>query len=569
MDIYEILKNDTIRIISSLYEELDLSILKNLTIETPKNSNFGQLATNAAMLVAKIIKTNPNIIAEKLKDHMNQIDYIDSISVEGSFINFILKRKFWYIALQCILDKKDDYGKNNIGKNEKVNLEFVSANPTGLMHVGHTRGAIYGDALANLLKNSGFDVIKEFYINDAGEQINILCESAYVRYQEFVLDKKIPIPEGLYPGEYLIDTGKKLYEIFGEKLLKLDRKNCNEIISDIILDDMLILIKQDLEQLGVKHDVFFSEKTLHKNHEIDKAIEKLKSIDLIYEGELEAPKGKLSADWQKRYQLLFRSTKYGDDADRPLKKDNESWTYFASEIAYVENKIARGFKQLIFIFGADHGGYIARTKAIVEALGGGEVECNIKICQLVKFLENGLPIKMSKRKGTFTSAREVIKEVGADVIRFVMLTRKNDIELEFDLEKSKEQSKDNPVFYVQYAHVRCNSLLEKVKLDYINAKLDLLNLEVELDLIRFLTSYPHILKSAALAYEPHRIAFYLINLASKFHSLWNYSGYDGDYRFIIEDNNEVTAARLYLAACVKQVIKNGLSIIGISTIQRM
>jgi arginyl-tRNA synthetase len=571
MDIYEILKKEIISSIALLYKEIDLLDIKNLTVEVPRNPEFGELSTNAAMILAKLLKENPRNIALKLKEHLNEIPYVDQITIEGSgFINFILTKNIWYDNLRSILSEKDSYGRNNIGANSKVNLEFVSANPTGLLHIGHTRGAIYGDALANLLKFSGYNVIKEFYVNDAGEQIKNLVESAFLRYREFIEKKPIPIKEGLYPGEYLIQTGEKLYKQFDDKLLTLEKNELYNSISEIVVNDMLDLIKQDLKDLNVFHEIFFSEKTLHLNNKIDQVIEKLKSIGLIYEGQLEAPKGKATEDWTQRKQLLFKSTNYGDDVDRPLKKADGSWTYFASEIAYVQNKIDRGFTNLIFIFGADHGGYIARTKSLVCALGNNQITCDIKISQLVKFLQNGIPVKMSKRKGTFTSAREVIEEVGSDVVRFMMLTRKNDIELEFDLEKVKEQSKDNPVFYVQYAHVRCFSLIEKANTNYSKADLKYLTLDIEIDLIRFLLSFPHLVKGAALTREPHKIAFYLISLASKFHSLWNYSDMNGlTYRFIIDGDDELTLARLYLVDCVKQVLKNGLNIIGVDPIDRM
>lgn len=569
MDIYELLKNDIISNLTSIYKDLDFVSIKNLTVESPKNNQFGELSTNAAMVIAKVVKENPKDIAEKIKEQMQLIDYINSISVEGNgFINFILKKDIWYKALGYILTEKQDYGKNNIGRNTKVNLEFVSANPTGLLHIGHTRGAIYGDTLSNLLKFCGFDVTKEFYVNDAGGQIKVLADSAYIRYREFVENTKIPIPEGLYPGEYLIPTGKKLYEEFKNTLLNIDPNKRYEIISKRAIEDMIELIKQDLHDLNIVHDIFFSERILHSNNEIEDAINLLKSIELVYEGELEPPKGKLEKDWRSRKQLLFKSTKYGDDVDRPLQKSDGSWTYFASEIAYVQNKIKREFGSLIFIFGADHSGYVTRTKSIVSALSNNKIECEIKICQLVKFLQNGLPVKMSKRKGIFASVRDVLEEVGSDVIRFIMLTRKNDMDLEFDLEKSKEQSKDNPVFYVQYAHVRCFSLIEKTQLNYEKVELKNLTLDIEIDLIRFLTSFPHIIKSAALSKEPHRVVFYLINLASKFHSLWNHEENGKSYRFLIEDN-QVSMSRIFLASCVKQVLANGLKIIGIDPINKM
>ena len=571
MDIYYLLKQDIEKILLTQYPHLEFEKVRHFVVEEPKNEKYGDLSTNIALVSAKSLQTTPFQIAHILIPLLEEIDYINTVSIEGGgFINFTIENHMWYKILTSVLSDSTYFGKSDIGKNLEVNLEYVSANPTGPLHIGHTRGAIYGDALAGLLKFTGFNVTKEYYINDAGGQIAILTQSLYLRYLEIVHQKSLDLPPGFYPGQYLIDAAQQLYEQYVDSLERMTESERSTIIKAFALKSMMKLIKDDLNALNIKHDIFFSEQNLHDSQSVSEAIAKLEKLGLVYKDILEPPKGKLPEDWVPREQLLFRSSDFGDDVDRPLTKEDKSWTYFASDIAYAENKIQRGFKLLIYILGADHGGYVARTKAIINALSQNQVQCNIKLCQLVKFVENGKPLKMSKRRGVFASARDVIQEVGGDVVRFIMLTRKNDIELEFDIVKTKEQSKDNPVFYVQYAYVRSRSLLAKIdKTILYSADLELLSNKPEMELIKTIASFPNMIKYSAIACEPHRVAFYLINLASKFHTLWNYSEDGKFYRFIVENDKDITASRLYLVRAVQQTIKNGLSIIGINPLERM
>ena len=571
MDIYYLLKQDIEKILLTQYRHLEFKKVRHFVVEEPKNEKYGDLSTNVALVSSKLLKTSPHNIAEALKPLLTKIDYIQSVSIAGAgFINFVIKHNIWHKMLESVLQEGSNFGKSDIGHDLKVNLEYASPNPTGPMHIGHTRGAIYGDTLANLLQFTGFNVIKEYYINDAGGQIQILTQSLYWRYLEIVSKKKLEMKEGFYPGAYLIDVAKDLYDKYHDKLQHINASDRNDIIKNCAVQSMMSLIKDDLHLLNIKHDIFFSEQTLYDSNAIENSIAKLEKLDLVYRDKLEPPKGKLPSNWKPREQRLFRSSNFGDDVDRPLTKEDNSWTYIASDIAYADNKIQRGFNLLIYILGVDHIGYISRLKSALNALSNNEVKCDIKLCQLVKFVENGKPLKMSKRQGVFTTARDVIKEVGGDVVRFIMLTRKNDIELEFDIVKTKEQSKDNPVFYVQYACVRCCSLLAKIDKKILdNADLGLLYKKPEIELIQIIASFPNMIRNSSIACEPHRIAFYLIHLASKFHTLWNYSENGQFYRFIIENDNNITASRLYLVRAVQQVLKNGLDIIGITPLERM
>ncbi|MDF2965906.1 MAG: arginine--tRNA ligase [Rickettsiaceae bacterium] len=577
MDIYHKLKAAINKVITNLYvgETLDL---KAITVESPKDPLHGDLATNAAMVLAGQLKKSPREIASILKGALNDLGYISHIEIAGpGFINFTLKPSVWQETIDEILKLGEKYGDSSVGENKKYNVEFVSANPTGPMHIGHARGAVYGDALSRLLKKAGYQVEKEFYMNDYGGQIDVLARSAFIRYLECATGEKQNIPEGLYPGGYLIPVGEALFKKYGSSLITASEEEYLPVIKEVAIAAMMELIKQDLADLNIKHDIFFSEKSLHSSGEIEKSVAELTSKDLVYKGMLEAPKGMLPEDWEEREQILFKSTNFGDDQDRALQKSNGQWSYFAADVAYTKNKIDRGFDSLILILGADHGGYIKRLEAVAKAYNP-LVKLDVKICQLVNFIKDGEPVKMSKRAGNFTTVRDVINEVGRDIIRFIMLTRKNDAVMDFDLDKVKEQSKDNPVFYVQYAHVRTKSILENAKSqldtaykDFENSNYDLalLESEEEMHLIKTLASWPKTVESAALHAEPHRIAFYLQNLAAEFHALWNLGKEKEYYRFIITDNEKLTSARLALAKAIQLVIRSGLGVLGVEPLDRM
>ncbi len=576
MNIFNRLKHDVIEIGMQIYP--NQSVLELANIEIPKDNLHGDVSTNIAMIIASKENKNPKEIAIKFKEKLSSLPYIATIEIAGSgFINFILKAEIWHGAVYDILKDPDKFFSVNIGANKSVNIEYVSANPTGPMHIGHARGAVYGDALAKLLSKTGYKVTKEYYVNDAGAQIVALAKTAFLRYKEVLTGEKIALEDGFYPGEYLINVGVKLVDKFSDKLLHMDWQESYEIIKDFVVQEMLNLIKADLRDLGIEHDVFLYEQSLHDSGEVENVIEFLTNINMIYDGELEAPKGKLDENWIPRSQQLFKSTSFGDVQDRPIKKSDCSWTYLASDLAYAKNKIDRKFDHLIYVLGADHSGYIKRIEAIVKALSS-EVTIDVKICQLVNFVENDIPIKMSKRSGSFTTVKEVTDLLGKDIIRFMMLTRKNDAILDFDLEKVTHQSKENIVFYVQYAFVRTLSILSKasdlLKDDYQKFlddeyDLSLLSLEEEIDLMKLLASWPRILESAAKHFEPHRIAFYIINIAAKFHSMWNLGKENNDYRFVIEDNVPLTLARLALVKAIQKILYEGFDIIGVSHLTKM
>lgn len=584
MNIFQQLKEDVVRLGRQIYD--DPECLESISIEIPKEIMHGDLSTNAALIIAAKTGQKPRETALAFKEKLAQIPYIAHIEVAGQgFINLTIKADKWHECLRGILNHEGhiyilDSGlrRNDNGKQHKINVEYVSANPTGPMHIGHARCAVYGDALAVMLERCGFNVTKEYYVNDAGGQINDLLETALLRYEEALSGAKVKIPEGLYPGEYLIETGKRLLREFGRKLLDMPKPEQHKTVKKIVIEEMLDIIKADLKELNIEHDLFFSETSLHESGKIAKIVEELKKDGLIYEGTPPPPKGKIDENWQERRQLLFKSSAYGDDQDRPVTKTDGSWTYFAADLAYAKDKIERGFDTLIYILGADHGGYVKRINAVVQAISKGRVECNVKICQLVNFVENGTPVKMSKRAGNFTTVKDVIEAVGKDVIRFMMLTRKNDADLDFDLEKVKEYSRDNPVFYAQYAYVRTVSILANgrettplayEKLNNGEFDLSLLDSEEEIRLIKTLTAWEKILEGAVKHYEPHRIAFYLLNLAAKFHSLWNLGKENNDYRFILEDNIELTAARLALTTGVQKILRSGFEIIGVTPMKKM
>lgn len=548
-----------------------------VAVEPPRDAAHGDMATNAAMVLAKPSGLQPRVIAEALAARLMQDPRIAGADVAGpGFLNFRLDPAVWHTLLRAALTQGVDYGRSTLGQGLRVNVEFVSANPTGPMHVGHVRGAVFGDALARLLAFTGWDVTREYYINDGGAQVDVLARSAYERYRE-ANGLEPEIREGLYPGDYLIPVGEALKAKYGASLLEQPESVWLTDVRDFASAMMMEEIRNDLRVLGVEMDVYSSEKALYGTGEIEAAIDTLRSMGLIYEGTLEPPKGKEPDDWEPRVQTLFRSTAHGDDVDRPVKKSDGSWTYFAPDIAYHYNKVRRGFDALIDIFGADHGGYVKRMKAAVSALSNGRVPLDIKLIQLVKLYKNGEPFKMSKRAGTFVTLRDVVEQAGADVTRFVMLTRKNDAALDFDFDKVLEQSKDNPVFYVQYANARINSVLRKARdagLDVtdaalLSADLSILTHEAELAMARKIAEWPRLVEIASRNNEPHRVAFYLYELASDFHGLWNRGNDDGSLRFIQEGDPATSQAKIALARSVSVVICSGLGILGVTPVEEM
>ena len=577
MNIFDILKQQISRIAEEKFDYIPNQ--NQLSVELPKEISHGDLSTNIAMIIAKPLKKSPMEVASLIKEEIEKISYIKNAQVAApGFINLNLKKEIWSDILSEILKLGDNFGDNNLGNDEKINIEFLSTNPTGPMHIGHSRCAIYGDALANLMIKSGYKVTKEFYINDAGAQITALAKSAYIRYLEASGEVISEIPEGLYPGDYLIPVGVKLFELYGDSLEKMEEEERLEIVKEIAVSSMMELIKSDLEKLGVVYDVYFSERKLHQEKKIENIINKLQQRGVIYRGVLPPPKGKVSDDWKPREQLLLKTTEFGDDVDRSMQKANGEWTYAAADVAYMENKIERGFKKITMVLGADHLGYKKRMQATAFALAEDEVEFEIKFCQLVSFFKNGQPFKMSKRLGTFITVEDVLEEVDKDLVRFVMLTRRNDQVLDFDLEKVKEQSKDNPAFYVQYANARVNSILNianQQNPEYLNRlnngsyNLDLLDREEELFLIKMMASWPKIVELSCIHQEPHRIAFFLIEFASHFHSFWSKGNEDSTLRFILENDFEKTLSRLALAKAITVVISSGLKIFNVLPIEKM
>jgi len=540
----------------------------NVAVEPPRDALHGDMATNAAMVLAKPSGKKPRDIADALADRLRGDARVASADVAGpGFLNLRLAGDVWTGLVQGILSTPD-YGRSTMGQGARINVEFVSANPTGPMHVGHARGAIFGDALADLLDFAGYDVTREYYINDGGAQVDVLARSAFARYRE-ACGESFEIGEGMYPGEYLVSVGRALKDRYGDTLLDKGEQDWLPEVREIATDLMMAMIRDDLAALGVEMDRYFSEKSLYDTGLIEAAINELDEKGLIYRGTLEPPKGKLPEDWEPREQTLFKSTDYGDDVDRPIKKSDGSWTYFAPDIAYHYDKVKRGYDQLIDVFGADHGGYVKRMKAAVGALSDNTVPLDVKLVQLVKLYKNGEPFKMSKRAGTFITLRDLVEQAGADVARFHMLTRKNDAPLDFDFAKVLEQSKDNPVFYVQYAHARVCSVLRKAAEQGI-ALTDTPNLtdDAELALARKLADWPRQVEIAAKGHEPHRIAFYLYDLASDFHALWNKGNDKPELRFL-QDDPAASAAKIALPRAVSVVISSGLGILGVTPAEEM
>jgi len=551
-----------------------------VVVEPPRDASHGDMATNAAMVLAKEARAKPRDLAEKFAEKLRAVDLIAAVDIAGpGFINLTLKPQVWADALRTVLREGAEYGASGIGKAEKVNVEYVSANPTGPMHVGHCRGAVFGDALSSLLQFAGYDVTREYYINDAGAQVDVLARSAFLRYREALGEDIGEMPEGLYPGDYLVPVGEALAKEYGDKLRAMSENTWLPIVRLKAVDMMMAMIKTDLAALNIKHDVFFSERSLIEtgNNKVAETIDFLRAKGDVYEGSLPPPKGKPVDDYEDREQTLFRATAFGDDVDRPLIKSDGSYTYFGSDIAYHKSKFDRGSSNLVDVWGADHGGYIKRVQAAVKAVTSGKAALDVKIVQLVKLLRDGEPVKMSKRSGEFVTLREVVDEVGSDAVRFMMLFRKNDAVLDFDLAKVIEQSKDNAVFYVQYGHARGHSIFKNAREVFPDlpeddgaraawlgdAKVERLTDPAELSLLKLLALYPRMIEAAAVAHEPHRIAFYLYDLASEFHALWT-RGRDLPYlRFIINNDAEITKARLAMVQGVVSVLVSGLAILGV------
>lgn len=580
MDVFALFAARVSNALSVLYPEVGADLLARIVVEPPRDSAHGDLSTNAAMVVAKPLGKNPREVATTLAEHFGKDPDVTAVEVAGpGFINFRLATPIWHQVLRSIAQQGDDYGRSTLGQGEAVNIEYVSANPTGPMHVGHTRGAVFGDTLAALMAYSGYEVAREYYINDAGSQIDTLARSTFLRYRE-ALGETIEIPPGFYPGDYLIPVGQALKEEFGDSLLSKPEPEVTALVKDRVLAAMLELIKADLAKLNIHHDVFFSERTLHgQGGAIDTTLDWLRQEGMIYEGRLEPPKGKTPDEWEDREQTLFRATDYGDDVDRPLIKSDGSYTYFAADIAYHRNKFLRGFKHMINVLGADHSGYVKRLQAATKAVSLNAADMDVRICQLVRLMKNGEPFKMSKRSGDLVTLADVVDEVGADATRFMLLFRRNDAAMDFDFALVKEQTRDNPVFYVQYAHARAYSIFKTANRDLpaldlspealAKAEIELIQTPEELDLVRVLAAWPRTVTAAAVAHEPHRIAFYVHDLAGAFHSFWAKGKDDVSLRFVNADDPKLTLARLALVDAVRQVLVNGLAILGVSALTEL
>ncbi len=559
--------------------------VSRIQVEPPREATHGDIATNAAMVLAKGLGKNPLELANAIRDELKKHDVVaDAVVAKPGFINLTLVPGAWTQELRRAVSAGQDYGRSDIGASVPVNVEYVSANPTGPMHVGHCRGAVFGDALASLLDFTGFKVTREYYINDAGAQVDVLARSAFLRYREALGENIGAIPEGLYPGDYLKPVGETLAAEYGDKLKAQPEAQWLLVVRAKSIAMMMEEIRGDLAALNVKFDVFFSERSLiaGATDRVAETIEWLRTRGYVYEGRLPPPKGALPDDWEDREQTLFRSTDFGDDVDRALKKSDGSYTYFASDIAYHRSKIERGFRTLIDVWGADHGGYIKRMQAAVAALSDRKAELDVKVVQLVRLLRSGEPVKMSKRAGEFVTLREVVEEVGPDAVRFMMLFRKNDAALDFDLAKVLEQSRDNPVFYVQYGHARAQSVFRNARAAFPDLPADLMAADAlsdapverlsdpaELALMRRIALYPRIVEAASLAHEPHRIAFYLFELASEFHALWTQGNASPHLRFIIQDDRQLTKARLVLVQSVATVLASGLALLGVKAPNEM
>ena len=581
---FEYMRDCVVEILSALAASGALPSDTNfdrVSVEPTRDPKHGDVATNAAMVLAKPAGLKPHDLAAQIVAGLLKNEAVTSAEIAGpGFINIVLSDDFWHARLGEVLDAGTAYGTSTKGQGQKINIEYVSANPTGPMHVGHGRGAVIGDVLANLVAKAGYDVTKEYYINDAGAQVDVLARSLHHRYLEALGEEVDDIPDGYYPGGYLIDVGKSLADQDGDKWQSADEADWLEPLRAFAIDAMMDLIRDDLAALGVEHSVFSSERDLVGRGGVDEVMVTLESRDLIYTGVLEPPKGKKPDGWEERPQTLFRATDFGDDVDRPVKKSDGSWTYFATDMAYHLDKFSRGFGTMIDVWGADHGGYVKRMQAAVKALTEEGGELDVKLCQMVNLMDNGAPVKMSKRAGTFVTLREVIDEVGKDVVRFIMLTRKNDAQLDFDLTKVMEQSRDNPVFYVQYSHARCCSVLrhaaemfegEDISIAALkNSDFKRLTDSAELALIKSMAAWPQMVESAAEAHEPHRIAYYLHDLSAAFHALWTKgSKEDTSLRFLTEEDKPLTLARLAMVKALATVIASGLEVMGVEPLEEM
>ena len=583
MNVFNHYRSAIENIIKDLTEEGTLQAglsVSRISVEPPRDRAHGDISSNVAMVLAGPAGLQPGDLAKNIAAKLENVFGVSKVNIAGpGFINLHIELKIWQEQISEILVSGQRYGDTEIGGGREINIEYVSANPTGPMHVGHARGAVIGDVLSSLLEKAGFKVTREFYVNDAGVQVDVLARSAYLRYRQSLGEDIGEIPAGLYPGEYLVDVGNEIVHVHGDVFVRRAEEDWLPIFRDIAIGKMLELIREDLVLLGIRHEVFRSEQTLHDNDLITQVVSELKDRDLVYWGVLEPPKGQKSDDWEKREQYLFRSTEFGDDIDRPLKKSDGTWTYFAADIAYHLDKFRRGFSEMIDIWGADHKGYIKRLQAAVEATTDGNGILDVRICNLVNLFENGEPIRMSKRAGNFITLRDVVNQVGKDAVRFMMLTRSNEAPLDFDLKQVLEQSRENPVFYVQYAHARSCSVLRNSKQQIPGLSIDdkslakadvgLLSDEAELGLIKLLAGWPRLVETAAVAREPHRIAFYLHDVAAAFHGLWNKGNENLSLRFLIAENTELSAARLALVRATALVIGSGLSLMGVEPIEEM
>ena len=583
MNLYQYFRDQIVRIVEDLAASGELPgplDTARVAVEPPRQTGHGDITTNVAMVLSKPTGLKPHDLAAVLAGRLKGIEAVMETEIAGpGFINLSLEPAFWHRQLKEIVETGPAYGNSEMGRGEAVNVEYVSANPTGPLHVAHARGAVVGDALASLLEKAGYNVTREYYVNDAGAQVDALARSAYLRYREALGEEIKDIPEGFYPGEYLIPVGEALAKRDGDQWRDVDEDAWLPEIRSFAVAMMMDGVREDLASLGVEPGVFTSESVLVKKGTVDAVIKHLEDKGLIYTGVLEPPKGKAPDDWEPRPQKLFKSSEFGDELDRPVKKSDGSWTYFATDMAYHLDKFQRGFKTMIDVWGADHGGYVKRMKAAVEAVTDGDGVLEVKLCQMVHLKKDGKPVRMSKRAGTFVTLRYLINEVGRDVVRFMMLTRKNDSQMEFDLEKALEQSRDNPVFYVHYAHARCRSVMrnaaeqlgdKKIAPEALaGADLGLLTDTAELSVIKVMAAWPRMVENAAEVHEPHRVAYYLNDLATLFHALWNKGNDDARLRFFQSDNEGLTLARLALVQGVATVITSGLQVFGVSPVEEL
>ncbi|MBC8337423.1 MAG: arginine--tRNA ligase [Rhodospirillales bacterium] len=583
MNLYQHFRNVVVQIVSELAESGDVPAgldTGRVSVEPPREASHGDITTNAAMVLAKAAGILPRDLAGMLTERLNSVEWIAGTDIAGpGFINMRLDSGFWHGRLKEVLLAGTAYGNSSLGNGTAVNVEYVSANPTGPLHVAHARGAVVGDALAALLEKAGFGVTREYYINDGGTQVDTLARSAYLRYREALGEDIGEIPDGLYPGDYLKPVGEALAGRHGDKWLTAEEDVWLAEIRTFVTSMMMDSVRKDLESLGIRFDVFTSENALVEDGAVDRVLEHLEKMGLVYTGVLEPPKGKTPDDWEPRPQTLFRASQFGDDVDRALKKSDGTWTYFATDMAYHLDKFQRGFKSMVDVWGADHGGYVKRMNAAVGAVTEGEGDLDVKICQMVHLKKGGEALRMSKRAGTFVTLSDLIGDVGRDVVRFMMLTRKNDSQMEFDLEKALEQSRDNPVFYVHYAHARCRSVLRGAAEELgesnltaealAEADLGQLSNPSELEVIKVMAAWPRLVESAAEAHEPHRVAYYLNDLATQFHALWNKGNEDARMRFLVADDEALTRARLALVQGVATVIASGLQVMGVTPVEEL